>query len=947
MGLFIFISANKNTVITDSESNDLESILNKMDSCYQINNKTTLYKISENYIHKAELENDYNLVLDLLEWKIFYTLKLNDYPEYKASIQQNIDLANKFIKLGIQDSNLIKSKLNAQYHQNHFYFKIGKFQKSLTGMKLLLEELNQYNQYSFNELESQINQYLGFLNKQLGFNQLAETYLNKHLDIVLKSGRSPTMAYYQLSDLYKKMNQSNKAIHYINLAKKSLENDVGYEFYEGRFYSIHNDIISLLIKENKFHEAIKIGDEIATNNNANKQIHNDLLLQNIGIAMYKVGMLKHALKKFNQTLVISKNSFSSQKEYILISKSNYYIGEICLLYGDTSNANKSFSRSIYILEEAKKNGIDTLEISYFNIYISSLTGLMKVSSNENYPKIINQILTKLDDSRFFFTDEYDRYLLIANQYETIETCLNFLSKKNYPDFNLSHQLIERSKSLTLLEAYNQAKVDNKASINNPEIEEERKLLAEQKISSINIRELNENPNPNRYFLNQLSDRYIEITEKIDSVRKIIKTYYPDYYALKNKIEIVDLIDIQKSLPKEKAIIQYIVGKEHLYAFFIHRDTIVFHRSDIALNQLDNLINNLSNELLYQLNSHGSKSYAESFSQFTKSSKNLFNVLIKNVIPENLSLSHLIIGPDGVLNNVPFEILISDSVSVQSSYKNLPYLIKDINISYTFSSTLYNKMKENKKDKKGNLLAFAPDFKMDINAPHYLSPIPSNKEEVEKISRLTGSKIYKGKKANKENFAKQAGKYNIIHLATHGFSDNEMTQNSYISFSQYGNEINENEKLYLRDLYSYPLNAEMIVLSACETNLGKYSRSEGVASIARAFAYAGCNSIVTSLWKVNQKSTAELMKSYYVHLREGLDKSEALRQAKLELMQKSSVESHPYYWAGFVVLGNEEEITLKKPFNRKWILLLLSLMLITGASLHYKKIRRAARKATLP
>jgi CHAT domain-containing protein len=116
---------------------------------------------------------------------------------------------------------------------------------------------------------------------------------------------------------------------------------------------------------------------------------------------------------------------------------------------------------------------------------------------------------------------------------------------------------------------------------------------------------------------------------------------------------------------------------------------------------------------------------------------------------------------------------------------------------------------------------------------------------------------------------------------------------------------ENELLYVRDLYNLELNADLVVLSACETGLGRLRRGEGIISLARAFAYAGARAIVTTLWSVDDEKAKDLMLDFHGHLKRGEPVDAALRRAKLDYLQRrpGPAEAHPFFWAGFAPIGD--------------------------------------------
>ncbi len=223
-------------------------------------------------------------------------------------------------------------------------------------------------------------------------------------------------------------------------------------------------------------------------------------------------------------------------------------------------------------------------------------------------------------------------------------------------------------------------------------------------------------------------------------------------------------------------------------------------------------------------------------------------------------------------------------------------------------------KKHRREPQYDFAAFAPFYNGDTTllASMYayddlmrkdLQPLAFSGPEVAAAAKLMKGETIAGPAATEERFTSTAGNYRILHLATHGRADNRVGDYAFLAFNEIKDSI-ENELLYVKDLYNLQLNADLVVLSACETGIGKLQRGEGIISLARAFAYAGAKSIVTSLWSVNDKSTSELMRFFYRELRRGKDKDEALRLARQRLIREATVRnSHPFFWAAFVPLGD--------------------------------------------
>jgi len=193
-------------------------------------------------------------------------------------------------------------------------------------------------------------------------------------------------------------------------------------------------------------------------------------------------------------------------------------------------------------------------------------------------------------------------------------------------------------------------------------------------------------------------------------------------------------------------------------------------------------------------------------------------------------------------------------------------------------------------------------------------------------------------ASERLFKEKAGNYAVIHLAMHGSLDYKHPILSSLIFTEDGDSL-ENSLLQAYEISNLKLNADLVVLSACETGFGTCENGNGIASLARSFMYAGASSMVVSLWSVNDYVTAQIMKELYSNLSDGMTKSEALQQAKLSFMQTASgIGQHPAFWSPFVLIGNDEPIQIiRKSHPVFWGLVLTGfLVFVIGGFLFFKK-----------
>jgi len=216
-------------------------------------------------------------------------------------------------------------------------------------------------------------------------------------------------------------------------------------------------------------------------------------------------------------------------------------------------------------------------------------------------------------------------------------------------------------------------------------------------------------------------------------------------------------------------------------------------------------------------------------------------------------------------------------------------------------------KVRKKPSKG-FLAIAPSYNPQIIKDSFgLSVLRYNKEEAQKAAGYFRGKMLLSEEATKPNFLRVASKFNILHLAMHAQMNDEQPMLSNLLLSSSMEE--EDQSLYTYELYGLDLTAELTVLSACNTGAGKMVRGEGIMSLARAFQYAGCPNIITSLWTVDDQSTAELMDLFYEALVQDQNKGHALKIAKQRYLEQADpLFSHPFYWAGFILIGDNQPVS---------------------------------------
>ncbi|MEM8909498.1 MAG: CHAT domain-containing protein, partial [Bacteroidota bacterium] len=280
----------------------------------------------------------------------------------------------------------------------------------------------------------------------------------------------------------------------------------------------------------------------------------------------------------------------------------------------------------------------------------------------------------------------------------------------------------------------------------------------------------------------------------------------------------------------------------------------------------------------------------------------------------------IIIPDGKLGYIPFHTLLTEPVAAQEldNFPQHPYLFQKSQLSLAFSVATLWDQKQHLDAPTTKILAYAPAFRRpapDRNLTRsQLSELPFNQLEASFLKNNFAAEVVLDEKATSRHFLNHAPDAEVLHLSTHGKVNRENPDLSFIAFSNIPDDDQEAFKITVGDIYAQNLPCEMVVLSACETGIGKAIRGEGIMSIARAFAYAGTRSVVTSLWSVNEEKTTKVMQAFYEHLSQqtGTTKDAALQAAmqdylndpQLDLLKKS-----PKYWAAFTIIGDPAPIQL--------------------------------------
>lgn len=380
----------------------------------------------------------------------------------------------------------------------------------------------------------------------------------------------------------------------------------------------------------------------------------------------------------------------------------------------------------------------------------------------------------------------------------------------------------------------------------------------------------------------------------------------------NTEENIDLNLLFSKLEKDKAfMIYYFLGGDKTYSF-----TLENHQ--IKLQSIENntkLKAGITQFLTYFNNPNAIANDLKGYNHFG-------NLVYKTLLlPSKKELKNAIIVPDGILNFLPFEALITKESSTLN-FEEMHYFLHDFKIGYHNSSRFYLDEKSVSNNNKSILGVFPVFEKTNYE-------LTFSKSEMQFLKNNFEGKFFENQNATYENFKKNASIYSILHLSTHATAGDTQTAASIKFYDQ--------EILY-SELYNLNINPDLVVLSACETGVGKLYKSEGAMSIARGFQFAGAKNLLFSLWKVNDYTTSVFMDYFYTNVKKGMSYFEANHQAKLDFLEDESISNakkSPYYWSAFVYYGNIE--TTESLTNYYWAI--IGLLLAIGLFFIFKRFRK--------
>ncbi len=664
------------------------------------------------------------------------------------------------------------------------------------------------------------------------------------------------------------------------------------------------------------------------------------ILNNVGVVYEKKGDYSKAVDYMNQSLNILESLGNKEG----IANTLYNLAGTLYLSNEKEKALSSYEKALQIRKELRNSG----EIA------KNLLGIAKIKRDvgdiENARKAIEEAIETVESLRAVILNQNLRSSYFALSQDIYDFYIDLLMNAGKGEVSAENikkvfEVSEQARARSLLETLAESRTNLQQGISKELLDKEKLLRGR-----INARERQRVSLTRRKAkaerVKAVEQEVKELLVEYEQVKTQIKSANPKYATL-IRPKPISLEKVQQEILDENTVLlQYSMGEERSYLWAITKDSVKSYKLpkyrkifDVAKNFIDSL-NSRSKTVKDENYRSRELRLGQSDKEFFKANENLSKILFPFDM-EKLKGKRLVIVSEDALHYIPFSALILKNSKDSNKRKFLIENNEVINLPSISTLAFLRDSSNEASAKSTDLVAIIADpvfSKDDVRVKTELAKAKSNgksnlsdnmnvqaklvsskfrsdlsrlrfsRREAEAISKF----IPKNDKlvaldfdANVQLFeSPKFSRAKIIHLATHGIVMSEYPGLSGIVLSLVGKDGKQQEGyLRLHDIYNLKLNADLVVLSACDTALGKDVRGEGMVGLTRGFMYAGAERVVASLWKVEDRATAELMKKFYQSmLKDGHNPTAALRLAQIQMI-KDKRWKHPYYWAAFTVQGD--------------------------------------------
>ena len=413
-------------------------------------------------------------------------------------------------------------------------------------------------------------------------------------------------------------------------------------------------------------------------------------------------------------------------------------------------------------------------------------------------------------------------------------------------------------------------------------------------------------------LQRLADLRIEY----DRLLRRVEQTHPTYYALVYGEDVLDANAIVQQISDDEALIEYYYGEDSVYTFTI--TSSAWRYSSSSRQAIDDAADRLSKSI--------NKS---DYFTYVNAAVELYRLLLGHS-EDLIATKELIVVPDGPLLQVPFEALLyqepqDPTSSGQINFSTLPYVIKRHAVSYSYSATLRSILGRRRETRAGGrFLGIAPiefeasggtlesALQIDLSG---VQSLPGSETEIQRlyslfepaynpIGRLVNNSstlAIRGDASEELLRSLDLSRYRYIHFATHGIVNDSIPELS--GLLMHPSAASDDGILQLGEIYALDLDADLVVLSACDSGRGTRRPGDGVVGLTGAFLYAGARNVLVPLWQIEDVAVADLMVPFYAEFLQRRSYREALRTSKLNLLKAGGRKARPFYWAPFILFDS--------------------------------------------
>lgn len=808
---------------------------------------------------------------------------------------------------------------------------------------------------------------LGVIYRIRGDVDQALLFLQKAYQLEYKSlgGNHPELGatYNLLGSIFFDLEEFDKALKYYQESEKVL---LGANENAPALGPTYHDMAIIYQRDKEYQKALDFGQKALDINTSIRGPDHFYVAENhvlLGNIHKDAGDLEKSMTHYQLAQAI--NEKSGQLLHPSTAEAYHYMGAVYNILGDHNKALHAIQKALISISEdfddLNINSNPSSESAIDASHMVKILGQKGITLYQLYQNssdikdltlsfdVLRQAVSLIDVLRTSYKSEGSVEIFrkeVSPIFETaVEVSYELFQRTNEAAYmEQAFEYAEKSKASLLMAAVQESKAQKFAGVPDALLQAERSLKQDLNFYERQLfEEEQKNEDGDSIKIAFYQDKKFSLKSSYDTLALKLETEYPNYYRLKYNTDVVNIEKIKSDLVSlNDLLVEYFISDSSIFIFAVNKQQTKFIKVKKS-PAFERDIASLRDILIQKIDEPD---------RFASLAHSLYRSLLAPIASQIKDL-HLIISPDGELSYLPFELLIKNEAEAGSNFLDLGYLVNEHQISYIYSGSLWQEVRRKRSSPSaGQYLALAPDFNkrdetpvgeaallaMDGPVRGALVELEGTSREVSIIDGLFKGRFYEGTNATEQQFKKLAENYSILHLATHAIVDDEHPMNSRLLFTV-NQDSTEDGDLYAWELYNMELNAEMAVLSACNTGSGKLQKGEGVKSLGWAFTYAGCQSIVMSLWPAQDQSTADLMTYFYQGLSNGYSKDRALREAKLKYLENTNeLFAHPFYWAGFVVQGNSKPITLYSNYYFLWVAISVLLSGLILSVFYFKRKR---------